>query len=96
MFPFPVRAINGTNIELNNEEKFNNLNPNIRNLIISSTLRFKIGHISLCRSQYLPGRIMSTADKIVSFGKEDFTLNGIKACLTGINPDLNNYKGHGR
>lgn len=87
MFPFPVRSLNGDNIELNNQIKLGELPINIRNLIISSTLRSKIGKISLCKSKYIEGKIVSKADKIVSFSK-DFTIAGAIACITGINKNL--------
>ena len=89
MFPFPVRALNGDDIELNNQIKLAELPINIRNIIISSTLRNKIGKISLCPSKFSEGRIVSKADKIVSFSK-DFTIPGALACITGINKNLEN------
>ncbi|MDE5540021.1 MAG: hypothetical protein K2J20_06000, partial [Bacilli bacterium] len=87
MFPFPVRALNGDNIELNNESKFGDLPINIRNMIISSSLRNKIGKISLVPSKFIEGRIVDQADKRVSFSK-DFTLTGAIACVTGVNKNL--------
>ena len=92
MYPFPVRALDDNSAELNNENKLNKLNPSIKNLIIKSSIRSKIGHISLCRSKYQEGRIMSKADKFVSFFNDSKNFNAIKACITGINPDLESYK----
>ncbi len=91
MYPFPVRALDTTPAELNNEKKFYLLDNKIQNLIISSTLRSKIGHISLCQSKYLEGRIMSKADKIVSIIKDLKSFNGLKACITGKNPNLDSF-----
>lgn len=87
MFPFPVRALNGDNTELNNQSKMAELPINIRNIIISSSLRSKIGKISLSRSKYSEGRIVSKADKIVSFSK-DFSITGVITCFTGINKNI--------
>lgn len=92
MYPFPVRALDNTKAELNNDKKFEQLDPTIKNLIINSTLRFKIGHISLCPSKYVEGRIMSKADKYVSIYKDLKSFNGLKACITGKNENLNSYK----
>jgi len=89
MFPFPVRALNGDDIELNNQIKLAELPINIRNIIISSTLRSKIRKISLCPSKFSEGKIVSKADKVVSFSK-DFTIPGALACITGINKNLEN------
>lgn len=88
MFPFPVRALDDTNPELNNQDKFNNLDSSIQNLIIESSNRSKLGHISLCRSKYIEGRIMSNADKAVSLKKELINFHSLKACITGKNPNL--------
>ena len=52
-------------------------------------MRNKIGKISLCPSKFSEGRIVSKADKIVSFSK-DFTIHGALACITGINKNLEN------
>lgn len=89
MFPFPVRSLNGDDIELNNQIKLAELPINVRNIIISSTMRNKIGKISLCPNKFFEGRIVSKADKIVSFSK-DFTIPGAIACITGINKNLEN------
>lgn len=88
MYPFPVRAMDKTNPELNNQDKFNNLDSTIQNLIIESSNRCKIGHISLCKSKYIEGRIMSNADKAVSLKKELINYHSLKACITGQNPNL--------
>lgn len=91
MWPFPVRAID-TNIEaleLNNTSKWYNLDKDIQNLIVMSSMRnyIKSQHISFARSRTKAGQIMSKADKIVSFSKE-WTFNGAKACITGKNPNI--------
>lgn len=92
MYPFPVRALDDTDPELHNEEKFKKLPNNIRNLIINTSLKGKVGNVSFCKSEYKEGRIVSIADKIVATSKENTSFNGFKAYITGINPDLNNYE----
>ena len=88
MFPFPVRVLDGSDLELNNKEKFDRLNSNIKSIIINSSNRFKLGAVSICPSKFKEGRIMSKADKIVSLGKDLKTFNGLIACLTGHNSNL--------
>ena len=88
MFPFPVRVLDGSDLELNNKEKFDRLNSNIKSIIINSSNRFKLGAVSICPSKFKEGRIMSKADKIVSLGKDLKTFNGVIACLTGHNSNL--------
>lgn len=97
MFPVPVKMFDGTTMELKNEELFDKMPEKIRNLIIFSSCRgLKYKHFSICRSEFTEGRIMSHADKIVSFGNyiDDFKENGIDsitALLTGVNKNLDNY-----
>lgn len=95
MFPFPVRAIdeNIEKLELNNIEKFNSLSLSIQELIISSSRNGLVRplHISLSPAISLEGRCMSQADKIVSMKKDATSINGIKACITGKNPNLETY-----
>ena len=52
-------------------------------------MRSKIRKISLCSSKFSEGKIVSKADKVVSFSK-DFTIPGALACITGINKNLEN------
>lgn len=87
MWPFPARALNEKDAELNNKEKFGEIPINLRNMIIASTLRNKIGDVSFGRSIYPEGRLVSNADKIVSFSR-DFTPSGAIACVTGVNKGL--------
>lgn len=88
MFPFPVRALDNQNAELNNQIKLTSLNTNIRNLIQKSSNKAKIGHLSLCRSDFIEGRIMSKADKVVALKKELLNYHSLKACITGKNKKL--------
>lgn len=87
MYPWPVRAIDDSPIHLNNENKYLALNPQIKELIIKSSLRYKLGHISFGKCQYLEGKIMCKADKIISLIK-DISFNGLKTCVTGKNQNL--------
>lgn len=95
MFPFPVRAIDEDieKLELNNTEKFYDLSQPVQELIVSSSQvgLIKPLHISLSPASSSEGRCMSQADKIVAMGKDATSLNGIKACITGINPNLETY-----
>lgn len=88
MWPFPVRAIDSNieDIELNNTDKWYQLDSSIKNLIISSSMigYIKNMHISLHRSRNKEGRLMSRADTIISFSK-DISFNGVLACFTGKN-----------
>lgn len=91
MYPFPVRILDNTNIELNNVEKYNKLDDRYKELIKKSLGRNKIGKISLSKSYFKEGRIMAKADKYVCYHTE---LKGIKSLLTltGKNKKLDNYK----
>ena len=88
MFPFPVRALDNKNAELNNHIKLTSLNPKIQNLIYESSNKVKIGHLSICRSDFIEGRIMSKADKFVALQKELINYQSLKACITGKNSRL--------
>ena len=87
MWPFPVRAIDTTfsAAELNNLNKLDNLDNRIRNIIIKSSTRKEIRHISFSRSISIEGRIVSYADTKVSIGKELKSAYAIIAIITGIN-----------
>lgn len=87
MYPFPVRAIttNFESTELNNLDKLDSLDSKIKSSIIKSTLHHHIGNISFSKSKYKEGKIMSKADKIVSFKKDFNYLNYIKLCLIKFN-----------
>ncbi len=65
MYPLPVRACKGE-MELKNEEMWNNLPYDIKDIIINSTKRKRIMNISISKSKYKEGIIMSKADKKVA------------------------------
>ena len=90
MFPLPVRVFNEGEIdkvELKNMNNYNKLSKHYKELIYSSLNRNKIGGISLCRSKYKEGRIMSKADKLVS-RKQIKNIASAKALLTGHNKKI--------
>ncbi len=87
MWPFPVRAIDKTftETELNNLDKVTNLDERIKNIIVKSSMRKGLRHVSFSRSMYLEGRIVSYADTKVSVGKELKSAYALIAIITGIN-----------
>ncbi len=88
MFPFPVRVLNKKDAQLNNQQKFEQLDPRIKDLIITSSMRCQIGNISLCPSKFKEGRIISKADKIVSQEEDLTSWNGLIASVTRKNKKL--------
>ena len=90
MFPLPVRSFklkDVEKIELKNNYDFNKLDDVYQKMIINSIKRGKIGIISLARSKYQEGRIVSLADKKVSLRQiKDFA--SFKALFTGHNKSL--------
>ena len=90
MYPFPVRSIidDFIDTELNNLDKINYIPSNLKNIIIASSCRTRVLNVSISRSKFLEGRIVSKADKLVSFKKEIKNFNSYKALITGKNNDL--------
>lgn len=90
MFPFPVRAIDYfiEDTEINNINKFKELDSKIQKMIILSTNRVRVNRVSMCRSVYEEGKIVSKADKLVSFHKDLHNVSSMLACLTGHNKKL--------
>lgn len=84
MFPLPVRVYSN-DMELKNSDLI--INENYKKIIIKSTSRKNIGVISICRSKYKEGRIVSKCDKKVSFNqiKNIFSLLSL---ITGKNKNL--------
>lgn len=93
MFPFPVSNLedfSSNKLELKNYDKFMRLSKFKKDIINLSTNKNKLLVISVARSSYLEGRVMSRADKIVS--KENFKQKNIFdliSLLTGHNINLN-------
>lgn len=88
MFPLAVRRIDNTSMELNNQEKYDNLHPKYKDMIKLSTNIGAFGHYSLRKSIFIEGRIMSKSDKIVAFRNEIGSLNGYLALISGKNKNI--------
>jgi hypothetical protein len=90
MFPLPVSSIKDDkieNIEIENYDLFLKLDDDIRKIILKSIQRKRLSSISLTRSLYKEGRIMSKADKRVALG-EIKNFSSAKALLTGKNKKI--------
>ena len=85
MYPFPVKSAlkNIEELELNNINKYKKLLPKYKDMIIKSTNRNKLFKLSISRSSYIEGRIVSKADKQVSISKELKSINGLQSLITG-------------
>ena len=89
MYPFPVRAIdNILNIEINNLNKFKKLPLKFQKMIILSSNRLRVDKISITKSIFLEGRILSKADKMVAMQKDLNSFSSLMALLTGKNKTL--------
>lgn len=88
MFPLPVRRIDNSPMELNNQKKFDNLEEKYKEMIKISTNIGAKGHYSLRKSFFIEGRIMSRADKLVAFKKDIGSVNGYLALLSGKNKNI--------
>ena len=88
MYPLPVRALDNTKMELNNQQKFDKLSDKYKKMIEISTKIGKVGSLSFRKSIYLEGRILSKADKIVALGKDIKSINGLVALISGKNKKL--------
>ena len=88
MYPLAVRRIDGTDMELNNKEKFDKLPQKYKDMIKLSTDIGKIGHYSLRKTFFVEGRIMSKADKIVALKKDIHSVSGLVALLSGKNKNI--------
>lgn len=91
MFPFPVRSMDKTDTELNTKDKIHYIPKYIKGLMVASSTRCQIGPLSICPSKFPEGKIMSRADKIVSFSKDLKSINGLTACVTGHNKNLEGH-----
>ena len=89
MFPLPVLAFkdNVSNLELKNTSLYNNLSNWQKEVICESLQRKRLGSISISRSRYKEGKIMSKADRIVSRHQiKDF--RSLKSLVTGHNKNI--------
>ena len=67
-FPVAVTKSFTTNeLELINYDKISKISPEIREIIIDSLNRKKIGRLSFCKSKFKEGRIVRLADHLISF-----------------------------
>ena len=90
MWPLPVMCYqdyDDNKLELWNYELSKEMSEPVKNLLISSSNRLKIGSVSLVRSKYQEGRIMSHADKKVSLFQIEDKDSAI-ALVTGDNKSL--------
>ena len=89
MYPLPVLSFNynGKELELHNYKLLKNISKKHKEMIYESTNRYKMGKISLSRSKYLEGRIMSRSDKLSCF-KELGCIEDALALVTGVNKTL--------
>jgi hypothetical protein len=89
MYPLPVRVFdpNSNSMELNNYGLVKKIDKDLIDMIVESTKRGRIGNISISRSKYKEGRIMSKADKRSS-RKEIKNISSAKALLTGKNKKI--------
>ncbi len=90
MYPLPVTKFVDSRdniLELKNFELVSNLPQEIKDIIVYSTKRKGLGSISLCKSKYIEGRIMSKADKKVSVGQFK-NVSSVLALFTGVNKKL--------
>lgn len=90
MYPLPVicfKDYDYNKFELRNYDLIINLSDIHKKILVWSTNRGKIGDISICRSKYKEGRIMSKADKDVSFGQIK-NISSATALLTGKNKKI--------
>ncbi|MGN0973896.1 MAG: hypothetical protein ACI4OT_04070 [Bacilli bacterium] len=88
MYPFPVRVVDNSNLELNNQKKYNKLPKRYKDIIEVSTKIGKIGKLSFRKSFYLEGIVMSKADKSVALKKELHSIDGYIAFISGHNKKL--------
>ncbi len=87
MFPLPVTSTKDAkieNLEIENYDLFLSLDNDIKQIILNSIQRKRLSSISLTRSLYQEGRIMSKADKRVALS-EIKNFSSAKALLTGKN-----------
>ena len=89
MYPLPVRVFdpNSNSMELNNYDLVKKIDKDLIDMIVESTKRGRIGNISISRSKYKEGRIMSTCDKKISI-KQIKNVSSAKSLITGNNNSI--------
>lgn len=88
MFPLAVRAFDNKDMQLNNQDKYDQLDSRYKEMLKLSTDIGKIGHYSLRKSFFIEGRIMSSADKIVATRKDIGSIQGFLALISGKNKNI--------
>lgn len=93
MYPFPVRGTDEEfqETEIHNLSKLKDVDPKVKKLILESCNRSRLLGVSFSKSKYVEGRIMSKADKVVTYKNEIKSLNSLLALITGKNSDLDNH-----
>ena len=92
MYPLPVTAFytsNTNELELDNFDLIKKIDKRNIKILIDSSNRNKIGKVSLSRSKYKEGRIMSKADKKVTL-KQLTNVNDYASLVTGYNKSIIN------
>ncbi len=96
MYPLPLRIFidsKNNEMELKNMDIFNTLNSDLQKLLIESSNRYKIGAFSFAKSKYKEGKVMSNADKIISFHNlRGSNIHSISALFTGKNKNIKKEK----
>ena len=90
MYPLPVTRLKSkpyNYYELKNYNQFENLPANIKLLIYKSCNRGKLFKVSFCKSKFYEGKMMSKADKKVSFHQIK-NVSSASALVTGHNNSL--------
>ena len=93
MNPLPVRAMNGTELNLNNIDKYNKLDTKYKKIIVESSKRCSIKKVGLSRSKYKEGRIVSKADKKVSLKMDLKKTSSYLRLIHGNNKNISNNTG---
>ena len=90
MYPLPVRVLNENKIdkiELKNKDSYYKLSDDNKKILINSSKRKRIGVISISKSKYREGRLMSKADKKVS-RKQIKNFSSLTSLVTGHNKKI--------
>lgn len=96
MYPLPVVAFKDSlenDLELKNFDRVSLIKDDQKRILISSSNKNKIGELSLAKSSYKEGKVMSNADKIVSICNfKGANINDLTALLSGKNKNLHENK----
>ena len=90
MYPLPVQYFYESDdniLDLNNFELVKNIPQKLVDILVESTNKGRYGKISIIKSKYDEGKIVSKADKIVTM-KQIKNFRSLLALLTGKNKDL--------